>query len=149
MTNLDELRREIDGIDDQLLTLLGRRIEIGRAVARSKAPNGGVPAPRPEAAILRRLSAAARRHRAGGDQRLAANSGRQPGPANRRHRRHHRRAGQSWPAIISASAPKSMSWPMAGGDRSGRRWRRVGGRDLCAGAWWQDLCNGDTPTSRA
>ena len=60
MTNLDELRREIAGIDDQLLTLLGRRIEIGRAVARSKAPNGG-PFLRPgrEAAILRRLRAAA------------------------------------------------------------------------------------------
>ena len=60
MTNLDELRREIDGIDDQLLALLGRRIEIGRAVARSKAPDGG-PFLRPgrEAAILRRLSAAA------------------------------------------------------------------------------------------
>ncbi|MGB1006964.1 MAG: chorismate mutase, partial [Thalassobaculaceae bacterium] len=41
MTNLDELRREIDGIDDQLLALLGRRIEIGRAVALSKAPDGG------------------------------------------------------------------------------------------------------------
>ena len=126
MTNLDELRREIDGIDDQLLTLLGRRIEIGRAVARSKAPNGG-PFLRPgrEAAILRRLSAAApaaiapavisRIWRQILVASLAQHRRARPNPGPRSFRRQRR-------------SPCPGRWP--GGDRSGRRWRRVGGRDL-------------------
>ena len=57
MTSLDDLRRDIDSIDDQLLNLIDRRVEIGREIARAKGPNGG-PFLRPgrEAAILRRLS---------------------------------------------------------------------------------------------
>ena len=57
MTALDDLRRDIDKIDDQLLNLIDRRVEIGREIARAKGPNGG-PFLRPgrEAAILRRLS---------------------------------------------------------------------------------------------
>lgn len=61
MTALDDLRRDIDAIDDQLLNLIDRRVEIGREIARAKGPNGG-PFLRPgrEAAILRRLSQQAR-----------------------------------------------------------------------------------------
>jgi chorismate mutase / prephenate dehydratase len=62
---LDDLRREIDLIDDSLHDLLMRRSEVSRAIARVKQPsategNGAlVPALRParEAAILRRLLA--------------------------------------------------------------------------------------------
>ena len=37
--NLDDLRREIDRLDDALLGLLRRRIDIGRRVARAKGPD--------------------------------------------------------------------------------------------------------------
>jgi chorismate mutase/prephenate dehydratase len=64
-STLEDLRREIDGIDDALHDLLIRRAGVARAVAKVKQPaaeagNGTlVPALRParEAAILRRLLA--------------------------------------------------------------------------------------------
>ena len=58
--NLDDLRREIDRLDDALLGLLRRRIDIGRRVARAKGPDA-VATLRPgrEAQVVRgRLSAA-------------------------------------------------------------------------------------------
>ena len=62
---LEDLRREIDGIDDALHDLLIRRANVARAVAKVKQPGADqgsgmlVPALRParEAAILRRLLA--------------------------------------------------------------------------------------------
>ena len=148
MTNLDELRREIDGIDDQLLTLLGRRIEIGRAVARSKAPNGG-PFLRPgrEAAILRRLSAAAPAAIAPAvisriwRQILVANLAQQtavtvattgvPGPILARDH-----FGVSAEVHVLADGRAVME-AVAAGDA-------LVGVISCDGTWWQDLCNGDT-----
>ncbi|NQW09821.1 MAG: chorismate mutase [Alphaproteobacteria bacterium] len=58
-SKLEDLRAEIDAIDDELLDLLERRIAIGRRVADAKGPSSG-PFLRPgrEAAILRRLAAA-------------------------------------------------------------------------------------------
>src|SRR5260221_2161042 len=55
---LDELRRQIDAIDDQVHDLLMRRTEIVEAIGREK-KDGKVPAFRPgrEAMILRRLVA--------------------------------------------------------------------------------------------
>lgn len=54
--SLDQLRAEIDQIDDGLVRLLGQRVEIGRRVAAAKGDATG-PFLRPgrEAAILRRL----------------------------------------------------------------------------------------------
>jgi chorismate mutase len=54
--SLDQLRAEIDRIDDDLVRLLGQRVEIGRRVAAAKGDSSG-PFLRPgrEAAILRRL----------------------------------------------------------------------------------------------
>ena len=65
LPTLDDLRREIDEIDDAVHDLLIRRAEVSRAIARVKQPAAGVgrgslgPALRParEAAILRRLIA--------------------------------------------------------------------------------------------
>ena len=65
---LDDLRREVDGIDDAMHDLLIRRAEVSRAIALVKQPGAGAdvgsltPAMRParEAEILRRLLA---RHR--------------------------------------------------------------------------------------
>jgi len=56
--SLAQLRAEIDEIDDGLLTLLERRIAIGRRVAAAKGDASG-PFLRPgrEAQILRRLAA--------------------------------------------------------------------------------------------
>ena len=65
---LEDLRREIDGIDDALHDLLIRRAEASLAIARVKqdatAKGNGAPAMRPsrEASILRRLLA---RHKGG------------------------------------------------------------------------------------
>jgi chorismate mutase / prephenate dehydratase len=61
VTSLDELRREIDGIDDALLDLLIQRVGIGRRVAAAKGPSS-TPSLRPgrEAQILRRLAGRAR-----------------------------------------------------------------------------------------
>ncbi len=58
--SLAQLRAEIDRIDDELLATLERRVAIGRRVAAAKGDATG-PYLRPgrEAAILRRLSAAA------------------------------------------------------------------------------------------
>src|SRR5260370_23500512 len=55
---LDELRRQIDAIDDQVHDLLMRRTEIVEAIGREK-KDGRVPAFRPgrEVVILRRLVA--------------------------------------------------------------------------------------------
>ena len=57
---LEDLRTEIDAIDNELLALLERRIAIGRRVADAKGASSG-PFLRPgrEAIILRRLVAAA------------------------------------------------------------------------------------------
>jgi chorismate mutase/prephenate dehydratase len=57
--SLAQLRAEIDRIDDELLSLLERRVAIGRRVAAAKGDASG-PYLRPgrEAAILRRLNAA-------------------------------------------------------------------------------------------
>ena len=56
MGELDQLRREIDRIDDALLDLLVRRIAIGKAVARSKTGTAGLSRrPGREAQILHRL----------------------------------------------------------------------------------------------
>jgi chorismate mutase-like protein len=63
--SLEDLRREIDQIDDGIHDLLIRRAEVSHAIAKVKQPNAGagngsiVPALRParEAAILRRLLA--------------------------------------------------------------------------------------------
>lgn len=65
VTSLDDLRREIDAVDDQLHDLLMRRGEIVDRIAAAKLAGsgaGGTPAMRParEAAILRRIVA---RHR--------------------------------------------------------------------------------------
>lgn len=59
--SLDRLRAEIDRIDDDLVHLLARRVEIGRMVAEAKGDDRG-PFLRPgrEAQILRRLLDAAR-----------------------------------------------------------------------------------------
>jgi chorismate mutase len=56
-TLLDDLRRQIDAIDDQVHDLLMRRTEIVEAIAAQK-KDGNVPALRPgrEAIILRRLA---------------------------------------------------------------------------------------------
>ena len=147
MTNLDELRREIDGIDDQLLTLLGRRIEIGRAVARSKAPNGG-PFLRPgrEAAILRRLSAAAPAAIAPAvisriwRQILVAHLAQQtavtvattgvPGPILARDH-----FGVSAEVHVLADG-RAVIEAVAAGDA-------LVGVISCDGAWWRDLCDND------
>lgn len=58
MSTLEDLRREIDGIDDAILDLLARRVDIGHRVAVAKGPDGG-PKLRPgrEAQVLRRLAA--------------------------------------------------------------------------------------------
>lgn len=58
MSTLDELRREIDGIDEALHDLLMRRVEIGKRVAEAKGGDHG-PYFRPgrEAQIIRRLVA--------------------------------------------------------------------------------------------
>ena len=58
MSRLDDLRREIDGIDEALHDLLMRRVEIGRQVADAKGSDRG-PYFRPgrEAQIIRRLVA--------------------------------------------------------------------------------------------
>ena len=152
MTNLDELRREIDGIDDQLLTLLGRRIEIGRAVARSKAPDGG-PFLRPgrEAAILRRLSAAAPATIAAPvigriwRQILVANLAQQTavtvataGLAGQTLARDH--FGVS--AAVSARADgAAVIQAVAAGDA-------LLGVIPCDGDWWQGLSDGDPATDQ-
>ncbi|MGQ0484656.1 MAG: chorismate mutase [Hyphomicrobiales bacterium] len=56
---LDEIRKEIDAIDDRLLALLERRFEAVGRVAAAKSLNGGVAGspirPARESAILRRL----------------------------------------------------------------------------------------------
>jgi len=62
---LDDLRRQIDGIDDALHDLLMRRAEIAERIGKLKSDNaGGAPAvflrPGREAIVLRRLVA---RHR--------------------------------------------------------------------------------------
>jgi chorismate mutase len=65
VATLDDLRREIDQIDDSLHDLLIRRSEVSRVIAKVKQPSAAegngtlVPALRParEAAILRRLLA--------------------------------------------------------------------------------------------
>ncbi|UUX48158.1 chorismate mutase [Nisaea acidiphila] len=58
MSTLDDLRREIDGIDEALHDLLMRRVEIGKQVAEAKGGDRG-PYFRPgrEAQIIRRLVA--------------------------------------------------------------------------------------------
>ncbi|MFN2643411.1 MAG: prephenate dehydratase [Burkholderiales bacterium] len=55
--DIDKLRREIDGVDDELLKLINRRAAIARRIGAAKA---GAPAYRPEreAEILRRVGAA-------------------------------------------------------------------------------------------
>ena len=65
LPTLDDLRREIDAIDDSIHDLLIRRAEVSRAISKVKQPTAGkdggtlAPALRParEAAILRRLLA--------------------------------------------------------------------------------------------
>jgi chorismate mutase len=61
---LEDLRREIDGIDDQIDDLITRRAELLTDIAAAKGPsargNGGFLRPAREAALLRRLVA---RHR--------------------------------------------------------------------------------------
>ena len=53
---LDELRRQLDDLDDQIVDLLARRADISRGVARVKQRDGGaVYAPAREAEILERL----------------------------------------------------------------------------------------------
>jgi 4-amino-4-deoxychorismate mutase len=47
MTELDDFRREIDAIDDEILALLGKRFAVVRRVADYKAPRG-IPAIIPE-----------------------------------------------------------------------------------------------------
>ena len=55
--NLDELRSQIDAIDDRILTLLGERAAVVSDVARAKG-EAGLPAydPDRERAILERLA---------------------------------------------------------------------------------------------
>lgn len=55
--SLDDLRREIDEIDDAIHDLIMRRTEIGRAIGATKAGNGPAMRPGREAQILRRLVA--------------------------------------------------------------------------------------------
>ncbi|MBU0550002.1 chorismate mutase [Myxococcota bacterium] len=59
--DLEQLRAQIDQIDDQLIALLAHRLEIARQMGRAKARLGarGVD-PAREAQILDRLSQAAR-----------------------------------------------------------------------------------------
>ena len=47
MTELDDFRREIDAIDDDILALLGKRFAVVRRVADYKGPRG-IPAIIPE-----------------------------------------------------------------------------------------------------
>lgn len=55
---LDQLRREIDAIDDQIHDLILKRWETVRHVAAAKGANSGLPVrPAREAAMLRRLAA--------------------------------------------------------------------------------------------
>lgn len=60
MKEISEIRKEIDGIDDQLAVLLKRRIEIADEVARAKAATGGkIADPAREREILTRVTDAA------------------------------------------------------------------------------------------
>ena len=59
--NLDNLRDEIDALDDQLLDLLERRMEVASAVARLKGDDGLLKLrPKREGAIVARLAGRAR-----------------------------------------------------------------------------------------
>jgi len=59
--NIDELRREIDGIDDALLVLFERRMEIAKEIGQYKQKNGlPIQNSEREREILRRLSEKAR-----------------------------------------------------------------------------------------
>src|SRR3954470_5815860 len=53
----DELRRQLDDLDDQIVDLLARRADVSRSVARVKQRDGGaVYAPAREAEIFDRLA---------------------------------------------------------------------------------------------
>lgn len=60
---LPDLRREIRGIDDELLTLVRRRLDVARRVADAKR-EAGLPVldPAREAAVVRYAGEFARRH---------------------------------------------------------------------------------------
>ena len=58
MADLNELRKKIDAIDDEVLSLLSRRAGIAQEVGHSKAPGSPLYRPEREAMILRRLQSA-------------------------------------------------------------------------------------------
>ena len=58
MADLNELRKKIDAIDDEVLSLLSRRAGIAQEVGHTKAPGSPLYRPEREAMILRRFQAA-------------------------------------------------------------------------------------------
>lgn len=58
MADLNELRKQIDAIDDEVLALLSKRAGIAQEVGHSKAPGSPLYRPEREAMILRRLQGA-------------------------------------------------------------------------------------------
>jgi chorismate mutase len=57
---LETIRREIDGVDDTLLTLFAQRLQLADKLVDAKAPQSGLPLrPGREVALLRRLMASA------------------------------------------------------------------------------------------
>jgi isochorismate pyruvate lyase len=60
--SLDDVRREIDRIDEALVALLAERVRWVRDAARFKAEPAQVPAPARQGDVLQRARAAARRH---------------------------------------------------------------------------------------
>jgi chorismate mutase len=57
---IDAIRREIDGVDDAILSLIAERLKLADRLAQLKAPQAGLPIrPGREIGLLRRLTAAA------------------------------------------------------------------------------------------